>query len=241
MSYQPRPDTLAFRALAHMELLHPGSEISNSMLANQLNVSGPELIAALKSAREAGHVFSRQKGGHIRSPLFWSLVDHAARSNGAHLQPMLLQAPRKNIPPSDSSTEAAQVERQTVGEGGHAEGRLTLRQEIAARAGLSGNGVNIDAGHNKGPKGLAGAACRLETAKETTQAAGAHNAGGDDAKHEVGPASPGGLTPNDRQAELLERALGEPRVRITLSIDCYTLHQAERITRFVASSMSEAT
>lgn len=79
-AYVPKPGSVAFRALAHLELLHKGSEISNSMLAQQLSASGPEVLQALEPARKAGMVFSRQKGGHIRSPIFWSLEHHPDQS-----------------------------------------------------------------------------------------------------------------------------------------------------------------
>ena len=79
MSYEPRPDTVAFRALAHMELLHKGSEIPSGTLAHALGIETNTLIACLEPAIKARAIFRRQKGGHIRSPIFWSLVDHSKR------------------------------------------------------------------------------------------------------------------------------------------------------------------
>ena len=122
MTYEPRPGTVAFRALAHMELLHKGSEIPSGTLANALGIETGALITSLVPAVNARAIFRRQKGGHVRSPVFWSLVDHNE------------------------------------------------------------------------PKGAAGAARRPETVKETTQAADAHNVGGDDAKRDGGPAAPRGST-----------------------------------------------
>lgn len=81
MSYQPQPGTTAYRALAHLQTLAPGAEVINAQLAEKVNVSPNTLHACMVRSIEAGLVFARQKGGHQRSPTFWSLVDHQAASH----------------------------------------------------------------------------------------------------------------------------------------------------------------
>lgn len=77
-SYEPRPGTVAFKLLAHMELLHKGSEITSSLLAAACGIDPNSVGPQLEPAVKAGLIFSRQKGGHPKSPRFWSLVDHSA-------------------------------------------------------------------------------------------------------------------------------------------------------------------
>lgn len=137
----------------------------------------------MAAALKAGLVYARQKGGHPKSPLFWSLVDHAKLDAAAPKPPKL-----------DAAALAPIVKDMPR------EGRARLQNE---------------------PKGPAGASCRPATATETAQrgAGGSveDSSAGDDAKHEGGPAGPGG-----------------PRVAgITLTVEVATLHQAERVLQLV--------
>lgn len=85
MKYEPAPGSVAFRALAHMELLFKGSEISSAALAAAIGCeSSSDLISNLGPAVRYRMIYRRQKGGHVRSPIFWSLVD---RSGEAHVAP----------------------------------------------------------------------------------------------------------------------------------------------------------
>lgn len=76
--YEPRPGSLADRAIAHLRDLDPGAEITTAMLAAALQSQPLTLRTSLEFARGRGAIFSRQKGGHARSPMFWSLVDHSS-------------------------------------------------------------------------------------------------------------------------------------------------------------------
>lgn len=81
MSYKPNPGSIASRAIAHLETL-AGAEISGPRLAEAIGCEPTSIAASLAAARAAGVVFSRQKGGHIRSPVFWSTEDHSRPPDG---------------------------------------------------------------------------------------------------------------------------------------------------------------
>lgn len=76
MSYSPAPGSVAARVLGYLETLERGAELSTSQLAEALGVDAAGIPAQMQVALREGFLFSRQKGGHIRSPRFWSLVDH---------------------------------------------------------------------------------------------------------------------------------------------------------------------
>lgn len=97
MSYEPRPDTVAFRALAHMGLLHKGSEISTAVLAAGISVDPNALVTQLTRCVDERLIFRRQKGGHTRSPIFWSMVDHSAEVHAA--PPPGPQTPMQKVQP----------------------------------------------------------------------------------------------------------------------------------------------
>jgi len=78
-TYEPKPGSVADRALAHMALLFKGSEITSSMLAQAIGIEAKQLQGSLQAALEHGAIFARQKGGHAKSPMFWSLVDHSKK------------------------------------------------------------------------------------------------------------------------------------------------------------------
>lgn len=72
--YTPRPGSVAQRAIAHLESLPTGAELSSSALAEAAGVPLNGLVPCLQSAVEAGALERRQRGGHVRSPIFWSLA-----------------------------------------------------------------------------------------------------------------------------------------------------------------------
>lgn len=77
MSYDPKPGSVPFRALAYMATLDKGAEVATAGLATAIGYANAgSLTAVLQDARNAGAIFARQKGGHPKSPLFWSLVNH---------------------------------------------------------------------------------------------------------------------------------------------------------------------
>lgn len=152
MSYEPSPGSVPFRVLAHMELLHKGSEITTGMLGTALGVDSNGLATQLGRAVEARLLFVRQKGGHLKSPKFWSLVDHStdahtapppgpqtalqrvtkvqpiaatSHSNGVDIDDVHRTRDRvieMDAPPPKASTEAAQVDGKDSSED-HAEQR----------------------------------------------------------------------------------------------------------------------
>lgn len=80
--YSAQPGTLPFRALAHLETLPPGAEITSAQLAEVLGVAPSSILSALTRAFEAGAVFKRKKDPHPKSPLFWSLPASPAAPRG---------------------------------------------------------------------------------------------------------------------------------------------------------------
>lgn len=76
ITYEPRPGTVAFRALAHLGTLPPGTEMMTSALAEAIGLAANHLSPNLEPALSAGRVFRRQRDNHVRSPFFWSLTDN---------------------------------------------------------------------------------------------------------------------------------------------------------------------
>lgn len=98
MSYRPIPGTVAFRALAHLETLPKGAELMTSALAEAIGCDGRNIVPSLETALAAKLVFRRQRDTHVRSPMWWSLVEHKR-------QPQDIRMPA--VPVLD--TEAAQA------------------------------------------------------------------------------------------------------------------------------------
>lgn len=95
MTYTPRPGSVADRALSHLRAQPFGAELSTSKLAEALGVQSFGLASAMQPALDAGMLLARQKGGHQRSPMFWSLkIDHAAAAT--HKVPDELVQPQRN-------------------------------------------------------------------------------------------------------------------------------------------------
>lgn len=70
---------MAFRALAYLETLPPGSEVMTSALAEAIGADASQIQACLQSAEEAGLVYFRRRDDLARSPRWWSLTDHNNR------------------------------------------------------------------------------------------------------------------------------------------------------------------
>lgn len=237
MSYEPRPDSIAFRALAHMELLHKGSEIPSGTLATALGIEKTSLFACLEAAVKARAIFRRQKGGHSRSPVFWSLVDHSTKEVTKVQPPAAVSPIRLNAPRHEASSEAAQLEGKEVGEG-HADRRPPA------------DGLDIDQVHRTRDNliemepvaALAPTCDHGSTDHRCKQCAADIRAG-------VGEILVGGAAPavdahehfartTIDEAKLLPTGkleLHTPAIAlVTLSIQC-TPHQAERVSAFLAS------
>lgn len=77
-AYEPKPGTVAYRALGYMQTQPEGAELTTGALAVALGVPTGSIVPCLLPLVDAGMLFRRQKGGHVRSPTFWSLQDHGA-------------------------------------------------------------------------------------------------------------------------------------------------------------------
>lgn len=135
MSYDPKPGTAAFRLLAALEALPHGEEVMSSRLAELAGVDPVCVVGSLTAARTAGAVFARKKGATERSPVFWSLVDHA--SAPAKPAPVLAdasipQAVRAELSkPAQAAIAAGATVEQAI-----AAPAARQRQEIAAQVRL---------------------------------------------------------------------------------------------------------
>ena len=81
MSYEPKPGSLAQRAIAYLGTRPPGTELMSSTLAEALGAEGNAVMACLSSAVDHGAVFRRKRLPGVRAPVWWSLTDHAKESN----------------------------------------------------------------------------------------------------------------------------------------------------------------
>jgi hypothetical protein len=77
MSYLPRPGTVAWKALQHLETLQPGAEIMTSALAEAIGVEPHLIQPCMLSLIAAKMAYRRQKDEHARSPWWYSLTDHS--------------------------------------------------------------------------------------------------------------------------------------------------------------------
>ena len=183
MSYQPAVNSVAWRAIAHLESLPKGAEIMTSALGEAIGVEGRNLMACMEPALTHGKVFRRQRDTHVRSPMWWSLTDHGARPKVDIRQPAVPVASAKDSTAGDAQQfkgdEAAQVAHQEspgpVAASTPTNGRPPARNE-----------------HDE-PEGAAAIAGGPATTEETTQRGAAHNGAGDDAKPAVGAAAPEGF------------------------------------------------
>lgn len=78
-TFELRPGTVAFRAIAHLETLPEGTEVMTTRLAEAIGVPPLHLPPCLEAALRHGKIFRRQRDQHARSPYWWSLTDHSAR------------------------------------------------------------------------------------------------------------------------------------------------------------------
>lgn len=76
--YEPRPGTVAFRALAYLETLPQGAEVTTSQITEALGLAPTQIQACLEAALSNGRIFRRQRDDHPRSPWWWSLTDFSA-------------------------------------------------------------------------------------------------------------------------------------------------------------------
>ena len=74
-AYTPKPGSVADRALSHLASLPRGAELSSAALAEAIGVDPAVIGSSLQSALPSGTVCKRTKGGHPRSPAFWSLPE----------------------------------------------------------------------------------------------------------------------------------------------------------------------
>jgi hypothetical protein len=91
-TYEPRPGTLAYRVLAHLETLPAGTERSTGALAAALGVEPNLIPSSMEQALRARRVFTRKKDAHRNSPVFWCLRDLA------HEPPPLVPPPGPQTP-----------------------------------------------------------------------------------------------------------------------------------------------
>lgn len=72
-SYAPRPGSWPFRAIAHLETLPPGTELTLSALAEAIGGNGATLQQFITPALDAGVIERRLKHGQLR-PYWYRLA-----------------------------------------------------------------------------------------------------------------------------------------------------------------------
>jgi hypothetical protein len=290
-AYTPRPGTLAFRVLGYLGTLMPGAEVPTGSIADALRCDGNLICSSMDQAVANKLVFSRQKGGHSRSPRFWSLVDHTAAPRTA---PVLANARITRAAGGGVDIDTVHrrhdrvIEMEASQAGPAGDGRQTpngdgLRGSTApAKAGSNSpqkganrdasaeqsHGVDtsssgVDRGHGMPAAGAAPAFLRPNTPRDAQHVLKAESESSDATDRATPAISPrvgamGAGQPADagptcdrievptflkpRMTARLRAGTAPPNevekpevpaVRITLSIECTTLHQVERITRFV--------
>lgn len=74
-TFTPKPGSVADRAIAYLQSQPAaGTEVSSAALAEAIGAPLGSIVPCLQPALDAGLVHARQKGGHARSPKFWSLA-----------------------------------------------------------------------------------------------------------------------------------------------------------------------
>jgi hypothetical protein len=140
-TFIPRPGSVADRAIAYLQS-HPaaGAELSSAALAEAIGAPLGSIVPCLQPALDAGLVHARQKGGHARSPKFWSLAvskieDRAWFPKPTAAKPARAAAPAKTCAPvsADNEPPLTAVE-QRVPESWTAGQRLPARQAPAEQA-----------------------------------------------------------------------------------------------------------
>jgi hypothetical protein len=106
MSYQPAVNTVAWKAITHLQSLPAGAELMTSALAEAIGVAGANLLPCLDAALKHGAIYRRQRDTHARSPMWWSLTDHGARPKVDIRQPAVPVA-EKDAPQEGANRDAS--------------------------------------------------------------------------------------------------------------------------------------
>lgn len=152
--YTPRPGTVPFRAIAHLETLDHGAEQTTAQIAEAIGVPSNNLMPSLMAALDGGVLFRRQKDhSHPKSPFFWSLVDHTEPTGAAAASRRPPRAAKETAPQGTATQALAEP---TNGVGDDA-GRVVW---AAAPRGLSTESTKGDK-----REGMAPEACESATGR----------------------------------------------------------------------------
>lgn len=145
-AYEPRPGSLADRAISHLQGLPRGTELTTATLAAAIQATPLNVRTSLEFAKARGALFCRQKGGHARSPLFWSLVDHGSEPGWAPVMDAASQHMKRAV---DRIAELPAPDSQHVVKAEPARADATDRETPAIaspRGGAKGSGQPAAAG-----------------------------------------------------------------------------------------------
>jgi hypothetical protein len=121
MSYEPRPGTVAWKALQHLETLPAGAEILGSALAEAIGAEPYQIQPCMLALIAAKMAYRRQKDEHLRSPWWYSLTDHSKIPRAPVQRVALPDAPAGDGPPSAREAATARNhDRPVTAERGHA-------------------------------------------------------------------------------------------------------------------------
>lgn len=100
MSYEPRPGTIAFRALALLEV--EGREMNTSQIAEALGVSATNLAPSLEAPIKHGLLLRRQRFAHVRAPFWYRLPKQEATTTDEVPPPPPPPPPTRPVEPAAS-------------------------------------------------------------------------------------------------------------------------------------------
>lgn len=138
--YEPKPGSVAQRAIAHLESLEPGASLTSAALAEAIGVDPAVISGSLESPLKAGVVLAHQRGGHPKSPRFWALAQPRTNGRTAGLEP----AADGSQKPNGEAMAAVRPAK-----AGSVEGIVSARQ---VNCGVASNGSPQTAGADATPK-----------------------------------------------------------------------------------------
>lgn len=139
--YTPRPGSVADRLIACLQALEPpGDELSTARLAERTGVPVGSINASLQPALDACALYARKKGGHVRSPLFWSVRDHTKNGcAGEATSP----ANGSQKPDGDAAIPPARAGRETPPKGANRDASTEQSHGAAGSESPPGRGDNV--------------------------------------------------------------------------------------------------
>lgn len=79
--YEPKPGTVAYKVMQHLQSLPTDAEVSTSALSDAIGLPSSMIPGAMQPALDGGVIFKRQKDRQYpKAPYFWSLTNHSLKA-----------------------------------------------------------------------------------------------------------------------------------------------------------------